>query len=302
MLASIRRWFVNDSHPEAEGESAATDWPRIMPFVVLHVAALAAPLSGFSIAALLVAALLYAVRMFAITAFYHRYFSHRAFRTSRWMQLIFATVAASAAQRGPLWWAAVHRRHHAHADTLDDPHTPRHGLLRSHVGWFLTREHYATRVDAVKDWAAFPELRLLDRFDALVPVLLAAGLFGLGEWLDALFPALHTSGWQMLLWGFCVSTVVLLHATLMVNSVAHRFGDRRYATGDESHNLRWLAWLTFGEGWHNNHHRYAASARQGFFPGETDLSWQVLRLFARLGLVRDLRPVPAHILEEGQSR
>lgn len=302
MVPSIRRWLVNDTHAAGDAGNATTDWPRIVPFILLHVAALAAPLTGISLVALLVALLLYAARMFAITAFYHRYFSHRAFRTSRWMQFLFACIGASAAQRGPLWWAAVHRRHHAHADTPDDPHTPRHGLLRSHLGWFLTREHYATRMDMVKDWSVYPELKLLDRFDALVPALVAFGLFWFGEWLAATFPQLHTSGWQMLLWGYCVSTVVLLHVTLMVNSVAHLFGDRRYATRDESRNLRWLAWLTFGEGWHNNHHRYAASARQGFFPGESDLSWQVLRLLSRLGLVSDLRPVPGHILEEGRSR
>ena len=99
-----------------------------------------------------------------------------------------------------------------------------------------------------------------------------------------------------------MSTVALLHATLLVNSVTHRFGKRRYATRDDSRNLRWLAWLTLGEGWHNNHHRFAASARQGFFAGETDVSYRLLRALERIGLVRNLRPVPAAILAEGLGR
>ncbi len=299
-MKAIRRWFLNDSLDLGGVEKDRIDWFRIVPLVLLHIGAFAAPLAGISTVAVLTAVGAYLLRMFAITGFYHRYFSHRAFRTSRPVQFIFAAIAATAAQRGPLWWASMHRQHHAHTDTASDPHAPLHGVFVSHMGWFLTQQHYGARLDLVADWARFPELRWLDRFDAALPIAAATVLFLLGDWLAFAAPSLNTSGWQMLLWGYCVSTVVLLHVTLFVNSVAHRFGTRRYDTPDQSRNLRWLAWLTLGEGWHNNHHRFAASARQGFFPGETDLCHAGLQLLARVGLLSDLRPVPAKVLREGQ--
>jgi len=296
-MSSLSRWFVADA---AAGGAAAgrgrIDWLRVVPFIALHVGAVAAPFVGvhwIDVAAVL---LLYALRMFAVTAFYHRYFAHRAFRTSRGWQFAFAVLGASATQRGPLWWAAVHRRHHAQADTDSDPHAPQHGFWYSHVGWFLTREHFATDARRVRDWARYPELRLLDRYDVAVPLLLAAALYGAGEALQGF----GTSGLQLMLWGYCVSTVLLLHVTLLVNSVAHRAGTRRYATRDASRNVAWLAWLTFGEGWHNNHHRYAGAARQGFFPGELDISFVLLRALAQLGIVSDLQPVPARVLTEAR--
>jgi stearoyl-CoA desaturase (delta-9 desaturase) len=163
------------------------------------------------------------------------------------------------------------------------------------MGWFLARENFATRLQLVPDLARYPELRWLDRFDAAVPALLAVALYALGAWLERAAPALGTSGAQLLVWGFCVSTVALYHATFTINSLAHRFGSRRYATRDDSRNNPWLALLTFGEGWHNNHHHFPGAARQGFYWWEVDLSYYGLRLLAALGLVRDLRPVPAAV-------
>ncbi len=298
-MEALRRWFVNDSFVDGDER---IDLLRVVPFILLHIGALMAFWVGVAWIDVTVAVALYWIRMFAITAFYHRYFSHRAFDTSRPVQFVFALLAASAAQRGPLWWAGVHRRHHAEADTDADPHSPRHGFLYAHLGWFLTREHFATDLERVKDWARFPELVWLDRYDSAVPVVTAASLFGFGAALQHWLPSLGTSGLQMLLWGYCVSTVVLLHATLLVNSVTHRFGKRRYNTRDDSRNLRWLSWLTLGEGWHNNHHRFAASARQGFFAGEIDLSYRILRALEWIGLVRNLRPVPAAVLAEARGR
>ncbi len=298
-MEALRRWFVNDG---SSSDDDRVDLLRVIPFVLLHVGAVFAFWIGVAPIDVTVAVALYWLRMFAITAFYHRYFSHRAFDASRSVQFAFALLAASAAQRGPLWWAGVHRRHHAEADTEADPHSPRRGFLHAHLGWFLNREHFATDFERVKDWARFPELVWLDRYDSAVPIVMAASLFGLGTALQHWLPSLGTSGVQMLLWGYCVSTVMLLHATLLVNSVTHRFGQRRYATRDDSRNLRWLSWLTLGEGWHNNHHRFAASARQGFFAGEIDLSYRILRGLERMGLVRNLRPVPAVILAEGRGR
>ncbi len=299
-MHALRAWF--DSYAAlSAGPSRGIDWTRVVPFVGLHLACLAVIWTGWSATALAVAAALYALRMFAITAFYHRYFSHKAFRASRAMQLVFAVLAASAAQRGPLWWASHHRHHHAHADGEADAHSPRrHGFLWAHLGWFLARENFATRHNLVRDLAKFPELRFLDRYDALVPVLLAAALYGAGEWLAAAQPGLATDGPMLVAWGFCVSTVLLYHATFTVNSLAHSVGRRRYAGRDDSRNNLWLALLTFGEGWHNNHHHFPGSARQGFFWWEIDLTYYGLRLLAAAGLIRDLRPVPAAIREAGR--
>jgi stearoyl-CoA desaturase (delta-9 desaturase) len=298
LALALRRWVDSGADaavPGDEGEDRV-DWARVLPFVAIHVACLGAFATGASATAVTVAATLFLVRMFAITAFYHRYFSHRAFRTSRAAQFVFALLGASAVQRGPLWWAAHHRHHHAHADRQEDPHSPvQHGFLRSHCGWFLARENFATRLARVPDLARYPELRWLDRYDAVVPAVLAALLFGTGAWLERAAPHLGVSGAQLLVWGFCISTVVLWHATFTINSLAHRFGSRRYATRDDSRNNAWLALLTLGEGWHNNHHRYPAAARQGFFWWEIDVAWYGLRLLEALGVVRDLTPVPAAI-------
>ncbi|MBN8716368.1 MAG: acyl-CoA desaturase [Xanthomonadales bacterium] len=295
----LRQWF--DSGAVAQGaDPDRIDWLRVLPFILLHLGCLGVIWVGVSPVAVAVAALLYVVRMFAITGFYHRYFSHRAFRTSRAVQFVFALMGASCVQRGPLWWAAHHRHHHRHADTAQDPHSPRHGFWRSHMGWFLTRGAFATDLSRVPDLARYPELRWLDRFDVAVPLALAGGLFGLGALLQFLWPDLGTSGPQLLVWGFFISTVVLFHATVTINSLAHRFGSRRFPTRDDSRNNLWLALLTFGEGWHNNHHFYASSARQGFRWWEIDLTWYGLRLLAALGLVRDLKPVPAWVLDKAE--
>ncbi len=295
---AVALWFDNESGAPASPDDRRIDWLRVLPFIGLHLACLAPLAVGWSPIALVVAALLYTLRMFAITAFYHRYFSHRAFATSRALQFIFAVLGAMAVQRGPLWWAAHHRHHHRASDTPEDLHGPQHGFWTSHVTWFLTKGAFATRLGLVPDLARYKELRFLDRFDILVPVALAASLFGLGETLAAFAPGLGTNGWQMLVWGFVLSTVALFHATFTINSLAHRFGRRRYATRDSSKNSLLLALLTFGEGWHNNHHRYPGSVRQGFFWWELDLSYYVLRVMAALGLVWDLRPVPERVLAE----
>src|SRR5690606_24900566 len=160
------------------------------------------------------------------------------------------------------------------------------------MGWFLSRRHFSPDLSRVRDLLRFPELRLLDRFDILVPVVLAVGLFFLGVLLQRVAPQLGTNGWQMLVWGFFVSTVVCYHATYSINSLSHRFGSRRYATRDDSRNNFWLALITGGEGWHNNHHYYPAAARQGFYWWEIDLTYYGLKLLAALGIIWDLKPVP----------
>ncbi|MDR6990606.1 fatty acid desaturase [Luteimonas sp. 3794] len=302
LRASLSRWFDTgaQTHELREGDDRI-DWLRAAPFVAMHLACLLAFWVGVSPIAVGVAVALYAIRMFALTGFYHRYFSHRTFRTSRVVQFVFALIGASCVQRGPLWWAAHHRNHHRHTETALDPHSPRvHGFWWSHMGWFLTREGFRTDWSRIPDLAKFPELRWLDRFDTLVPVLLAAALFGLGALLERVAPGLGTSGGQMLVWGFFISTTVLFHATVTINSLSHRFGSQRFETGDDSRNNLWLALLTFGEGWHNNHHFFPGTVRQGFRWWEIDLTWYGLKLMSWLGLVRDLKPVPAWV--HGKAR
>jgi stearoyl-CoA desaturase (delta-9 desaturase) len=294
--AVLRAWVDASAHRTARDDDRI-DWIRALPFVGLHLACFAVFLVGVSATAVAIAVLLYSVRMFALTAFYHRYFSHRTFRTSRATQFLFALIGAACAQRGPLWWAAHHRDHHRHADTPLDPHSPgQRGFFWSHAGWFLTPSAFRTDLSRVRDFAQFPELRWLDRFDTTIPVLLAVALYVLGALLQHHAPQLGTNGAQLVIWGFVISTIVLFHATVTINSLAHRFGTRRYETNDESRNNVWLALLTFGEGWHNNHHFFPGAARQGFRWWEIDLSWYGLRLLAVLGLVRDLKPVPAWVL------
>ncbi|MBS0579108.1 MAG: fatty acid desaturase [Proteobacteria bacterium] len=299
---AVLRWFDTGSDAAAR-DSARIDWLRAAPFFGMHLACLGVIWVGVSPTALWVAALTYGVRMFAITGFYHRYFAHRTFRTSRGVQFLFACIGAACVQRGPLWWAAHHRCHHQHADTPADPHSPRlRGFWRSHMGWFLTEEGFRTDWKRIPDLARYPELRWLDRYDVVVPIAFAAVLYGTGALLQQHAPALGTSGGQLLTWGFFVSTVILFHVTVTINSLAHRFGSRRFETADDSRNNPWLALLTFGEGWHNNHHFFPGSARQGFRWWELDLTYYGLRLMALCGLVQGLRPVPARVLRLGRAR
>ena len=294
-LIAVAQWFDTDAVATREGVDAeCIDWLRVIPFIGMHLACLGVVWVGFSWIALFVAIALYALRMFALTGFYHRYFSHKAFKTSRVVQFLFAMIGAMCVQRGPLWWAAHHRNHHRHADTQADIHSPvQRGFWWSHMGWFLTARGFGTDWQRIPDLRRYPELRWLDRFDIAMPILLAVGLYFFGRWLGAAHPALHTGGAQMLIWGFFVSTVVLFHATVTINSIAHRFGSRRFATRDNSRNNWLLALITFGEGWHNNHHHFPGSARQGFRWWEFDLTYYLLRAFAACGLVWDLKPVPA---------
>ncbi len=295
------RAYVNAAEQQIENlpRDSRVDWVRIVPFIGLHVACLAVFAVGWSPTALAVAFASYFVRMFAITGFYHRYFSHRAFKTSRPVQFIFALFGAAATQRGPIWWSAHHRYHHVHSDQDTDSHSPRHGFWWSHVGWFLTRDNFSAGVKGVSDLTRFPELRWLDRFDAVVPGLFALLLFGIGEFLAVHYPALGTNGLQLVVWGFLVSTVVLLHVTLLINSMAHKVGSVRFKTNDDSRNNWLLALLTLGEGWHNNHHFYPVSARQGFYWWEIDITYYLLKLMSAVGLVWDLKTVPENKLSQG---
>jgi stearoyl-CoA desaturase (delta-9 desaturase) len=258
---------------------------NFLGIVAIHVWTVVAFARGPTWRLVGVAALAYFVRMFAITAVYHRYFAHRAYRTSRAMQLFLAFLGTTATQKGPLWWASTHRVHHRYSDTERDVHSPlRRGFWWSHAGWWMSRRNEPVHEDLIPDFAGYPELRWLDRWH----VVGVASLIG----LTSLF------GFDVFLWGYVVSTCFLMHGTFTINSLAHVFGSRRYATTDTSRNNPWLALITLGEGWHNNHHHYMNSARQGFFWWEIDVSYYILKAMEKLGLVWDLRPVPDHVLRK----
>jgi stearoyl-CoA desaturase (Delta-9 desaturase) len=253
------------------------DWVSALPFVVLHLVPFALIATGLTWGSGVVLIGLYVPRMFFITAGYHRYFSHRTYRLGRAAQLVMALGALTAAQKGPLWWAGHHRRHHRHADGEGDVHSPREGFWWSHVGWILCRRYKETDFTAVPDLAVFPELRAMDRAQALAPCALAAA-------------CVVVWGWRGLCL-FALSTVALWHATFAVNSVAHRLGRRRYDTPDDSRNCWPVALVTLGEGWHNNHHHYPRAARQGRRTWELDPTYRALRLLAAVGIVHDLQQI-----------
>ena len=263
------------------------DWGGVVsvPFYLVHVVAVAGVLwSGWSWKGFALALALYYLRIFGVTGGYHRYFSHRTYRTSRAFQFVLAVLAQSSVQKGALWWAAHHRHHHKHSDGIEDPHSFRErGFWYSHVGWILSRETEDTDYSRIPDLARYPELRWLNNWHVVPGVALAVGLYLVG-------------GWHALLWGFFVSTVATWHGTFTINSLSHWWGNRRYSTTDESRNNPVLAILTMGEGWHNNHHFYARSCRQGFFWWEIDLTYYVLKALSVVGIVWDIQVPPQEVI------
>lgn len=285
-----------------QGDAGPNDKPELINVVkqavfwLVHLMCLGVLWVGFSWPALAVCAALYVVRMFAITGAYHRYFSHRTYKTSRPFQFFLAFLGATAAQKGPIWWASHHRHHHRHSDTPEDPHSPVvYGIYYAHIGWVLSSEFVKTRVELVKDLLQFPELRWLERNHLVAPISLAVLTFFFGVFLNSYYPQLGTSGMQMLIWGFFVSTVLVYHGTFCINSFTHLIGRRRFKTTDDSRNNFILALITLGEGWHNNHHYYPGSERQGFYWWEIDISHYILKILSWFGLVWDLRTPPERV-------
>lgn len=258
--------------------------PAFIAFILVHVACFGAIWSGITGSALLLMGLSFLIRMFGVTAGYHRYFSHRTFQTSRAFQFILAFVAQTSLQSGAVWWAAKHRAHHRYSDLEQDSHSPvQHGFWFSHVGWIFNEDAARADYSRVPDLTRYPELMWLDRHRFFPGVVLGLLSFAI-------------AGWSGLFVGFFWSTVLLYHATFSINSLAHVLGRPRYLTGDESKNNVWLALITLGEGWHNNHHYYMASARQGFHWWEVDFTYYGLRLLGLCGIVHDIKEPPAHIL------
>ncbi len=266
-------------------------------FVVFHVAALLVFYTGASAVAVIVALVMYLIRGLGVTAGFHRYFAHKSFRTGRVMQFLLGFAGSLATQGGVLWWVSHHRDHHRYTESERDMHSPRiYGLWHAHMGWMMSAKCFQTTGANVKDLHRYPEIKALQRHYAWIVIGQIVFFYALGALLAAVWPQLGTSGLQMLVWGYFLSTVVLWHSTFMVNSVCHRWGRAPYHAGDDSTNNWLVAILALGEGWHNNHHRFAGSARHGLQWWQFDLTWIVLRLLEKLGLVSDLKvPRPAQI-------
>jgi stearoyl-CoA desaturase (delta-9 desaturase) len=259
-------------------------YPSSIPFVLVHLACFAAIWTGITWQAVMIGVGLYWLRIFAIGAGYHRYFSHRAYATSRAVQFILAALAQSTAQRSVLWWAAKHRHHHLHSDTPADVHSPRQkGFFYSHVGWIFAARHDTTDLVKIADFACYPELMWLHRYEVAPAAVMAVLCF-------------LAAGWPGLVVGFFWSTVCLYHATFCINSMAHVWGNKRYVTGDDSRNNWLLASFTMGEGRHNNHHAYQSSVRQGFRWWELDPTYYILKMLSWAGVVWDLKSPPAAVV------
>jgi stearoyl-CoA desaturase (delta-9 desaturase) len=265
--------------PLKRSRSLVAELPTVV-YVGIQLACVLVFFTGVTPTALALLAFTFSLRMFAITGVYHRYFSHRTYRTSRVMQFVLGVIGTMAVQKGPLWWASIHRLHHRDSDGPDDPHSPRRGFWYAHQGWIFDDRWEPTYEDQIKDLMKFPELVWLNRFHFVAPILLAVFCYAVG-------------GFPGLVWGFVVSTTLGWHVTYSINSLAHVFGRVRYDTGDDSRNNWFLALLTFGEGWHNNHHFHQSSVRQGFYWWEIDVSYYILRGLAAVGLVWDLKQPPA---------
>jgi stearoyl-CoA desaturase (delta-9 desaturase) len=303
LSAAVAQWIDSDYTPDGpekmRSEPDRVDWMRCIPFIILHAGCLGIIWVGVSPVAAWTAVALYFLRMFAVTGIHHRYFSHKTYSTSRFGQFLLAVWTGTTVQRGPLWWAYHHRHHHQHSDEEEDAHSPHvHGFLWSHIGWITSKRNFPTDYSKVKDLAKYPELVWLNRFDVVVPVLFATSLFLLGRYLETAAPGLHTSGAQLLVWGFFISTTALFHGTASINSFTHLWGKRRFNTTDDSRNSFILAIICLGEGWHNNHHRYQSSTRNGFYWWEIDPTYYGLKLLSWTGFIWGLKPVPESIYEE----
>ena len=265
-------------------DAGGYDWPAIAAIATVHI------LAGVGVCwipptpqLLGVCAASYGLRMFGVTGGFHRYFAHRAFKTSRPLAFALAFLGGAAAQCGALWWAGHHRDHHRFSDQPGDVHSPiQRGMLWAHIGWAMHKSAYATQWVNLPDWRGRPELEFLDRHHILPPILWGLALWAVG-------------GLPWVVWGMLVATVGVWHGVFSINSLAHGFGTRRFATPDTSRNNALVAVLTLGEGWHNNHHHYQTAARHGWTWAEFDPTWWLLLVLERLGLIWQLRPVPERV-------
>lgn len=271
--------------PKSPADKADIIHPRVLPFITVHLVCFAILWVDVQPIDWMICGALYVIRMFGITAGFHRYFSHRSFKTSRVFQFFLAFLGQSSAQRGVLWWASTHRHHHKHSDTEQDVHSPvQHGFWYSHVLWVFSKQVRTADYSLIKDFQKYPELVWLEKWEHLPPFLLAVLVWAV-------------AGWSGLVVGFFVSTVLLFHGTFTINSLSHVIGKQPYVTGDSSRNNLFLAIITLGEGWHNNHHHFPSATPQGFHWWQIDVTYYILKALSVFRIVWDLRLPPAHVVE-----
>ena len=271
-----------------------------LPLILTHLACGLVLFAGTSKPALVVFIISSAVQLFGITTGYHRLLAHRSFKTSRTFRLVLAVCGVLAGQNGPLWWVGHHRYHHRHADRDDDAHSPRHGLFWSHMGWLFSPLCVRVRRHLVTDLARCRELVLIERYSYAINLAYALSLYSCGRTWHAVDP--DANGLQFVVWGTIISTVFAYHAIWSANSICHRYGSRRYPLPDASRNNFFVSLITFGDGWHHNHHFCPYSARHGFRWWELDLNFAVLKLLSRVGLVWDLKMPPGSVAARGPGR
>ncbi len=269
----------------SNAERVPLNWPNLSLIAAVHAAALLGIIT-FSWSALLVAALLWWLTgSLGIGLGFHRFLTHQGFRGRRWLERLITVFGTLAVQGGPIAWVAGHRLHHAHSDRERDPHSARKGFWWAHIGWIFYRDprygDFKNYSNFAKDLVADPLVVFLDRWYIELQVALGVGLFLLG-------------GWSYVVWGIFVRLVFGWHCTWLVNSAAHRFGYQSYDSRDDSRNCWWVALLSFGEGWHNNHHAFPRSARHGFRWWEFDLNWLTIRALQFMGLVWSVRADDHH--------
>ncbi len=263
------------------------DWKVVIAIVAIHIAALAAPWT-FTWSGLLVMLLFsWLTGGIGITLCYHRLLTHRSFTTPKWFEYLLTTIGCLAWQGGPVQWVGVHRLHHKHSDEELDPHTPKHGFTWAHALWCMHHPEGRDPKQAALDLQRDKITKLLDDY-FYVPQFLLVGLtYAAGQWLMPLM-GFGAVGLSWVIWGVCLRTVIVYHGTWFVNSAAHTWGYRNYETTDISTNLWWVAVVSFGEGWHNNHHAHQRSAAHGLRWFEFDLTYWTIRLLGVVGLARNI--------------
>ena len=265
------------------------EWIFAIPFFIMHLTPIMLIWAGFSWEGVALCVASYFLRMFGVTAGYHRYFSHRTYQMNRFWQFWMAFLAQTSAQKGVLWWSAHHRHHHRYSDEPNDVHSPKqHGFWYSHMGWLMSPKWQATETKRVRDLAKYPELRFLNKHYLIPPIIYAVAIF-------------FAFGFHGLVWGFFVSTIFLFHGTFTVNSLNHVIGHRNYQTTDTSTNHWFLALITMGEGWHNNHHFYQRSTAQGWRWYEYDMSYMILKFASFLGITKGVSKPPKHVIQKTQK-
>lgn len=258
------------------------NWRVTLFFAAFHVGAVVA-LFYFSWSSLWVAAFLYFLSgSLGIGVGYHRLLTHRGLKVPKWFEYFLATCGTLALQGGPIYWVGLHRIHHAKADRPGDPHSPREGFFWSHMGWILFSGRLSDDADRrmryTVDLLQQPFHVWLSEYHWVPQTILGVILWAAG-------------GWPLVLWGLCLRTTLTWHVTWFVNSATHVWGTRRFASNDDSRNNWWVALLAFGEGWHNNHHAHAASAKHGLAWYEFDFNWLVIRVLQVLRLAKEVRVV-----------